>query len=112
MIILTNPHNPSGVTAPRESLEAVVRLAESVGGRVLVADHVLHPVPQGRLVPTVDADELLKRTGRNPGVQSDRGSGLPLLRLGRFFEMLMLLDVRENTGLFTELVETAQRFLK
>lgn len=35
------------------------------------------------------------------------GSKFPLARLRRFLEMLMLLDIGKNTGLFTELVETA-----
>ena len=36
LIIVTTPHNPSGVMATRESLEAVGRLAERTGAHVLV----------------------------------------------------------------------------
>jgi aspartate/methionine/tyrosine aminotransferase len=36
LIIVTTPHNPSGVMATRESLEAIGRLAERAGSHVLV----------------------------------------------------------------------------
>ena len=36
LIVLTSPHNPSGVIASSDALDAVGRLAESVGARVLV----------------------------------------------------------------------------
>ena len=36
LIVVTNPHNPSGVVAGREALEAVGRIAEDVGAKVLV----------------------------------------------------------------------------
>ena len=36
LIVLSNPHNPSGVLASPDSLDAVARLAEANGARVLV----------------------------------------------------------------------------
>lgn len=47
LVVITNPHNPTGALAGDEELEAVGRLAERVGARVLVDEVYLDSVPGG-----------------------------------------------------------------
>ncbi len=47
LVVLTNPHNPTGVLAGDADLEAVGRLAERAGARVLVDEVYLDSVPGG-----------------------------------------------------------------
>lgn len=50
LVVLTNPHNPTGVYTPPDVLEAVGRRAEEVGARVLV-DEVYLETLQGDDLP-------------------------------------------------------------
>ncbi len=45
LIVITNPHNPSGVLASDDDLEAVGRIGEKAGAKVLVDEVYLDSVP-------------------------------------------------------------------
>jgi len=51
LIVLTNTHNPSGVLATREALEAVGSIAANVGARVLVDEVYLDTLVDGSAPP-------------------------------------------------------------
>ncbi len=70
MVVLSSPHNPSGVVASRESLDALARIAEKVGIHVLVDEVYLdaalgekHP-PAATLSPAfISSNSLTKSWG-------------------------------------------------
>jgi aspartate/methionine/tyrosine aminotransferase len=61
LIILTSPHNPTGVIAERQALEAVGRLAESQGAHVLV-DEVYLDASDAELPPAVTLGDVFLST--------------------------------------------------
>jgi len=70
LIIISNPHNPTGAFTPPETLRAVGELADSVGAKVLVDEvyldsiHGTEVVPAATLSPTfVSTSSLTKAYG-------------------------------------------------
>lgn len=58
ILLLSNPHNPSGTVNSREELEGVARLARQYGGRV-VSDEIHAPLimPTSRFVPYLSVSD-------------------------------------------------------
>jgi len=61
LIILTSPHNPTGVIAERQALEAIGRLAESQAAYVLV-DEVYLDTSDAELPPAVTLGDIFLST--------------------------------------------------
>lgn len=68
LIVLSSPHNPSGVVATDEALRAVGELAQRIGAWVLVDEvyldtiRVLPPVPSARLHPRLISTSSLTKS--------------------------------------------------
>ncbi len=63
LVVLTNPHNPTGVLDPPATLEAIARVAERVGAHVLVDEAYLDlAVPAGSVVPAATRSDSLIST--------------------------------------------------
>ena len=77
LIVLSNPHNPTGVLASEESLEALARLAEASGIFVLVDEVYQDTVFQGRQPPAATQSPALISTN---GLT--KAYGLSALRCG------------------------------
>ncbi len=77
MILLSNPHNPTGVLAPPEVVDGVARAAGHAGALVLVDEVYLE---------TVEGDAPVPAATRSPGCISTnsltKAYGLPALRCG------------------------------
>lgn len=61
LIIVTSPHNPSGVIVTREALDEVGRIAESNGAHVLVDEVYLDATTAGRGASVTPADTAAAR---------------------------------------------------
>jgi hypothetical protein len=62
LIVLTSPHNPTGVVVPGEVLDDLARLARDVGARILVDEVYLDAVYEGRPPPAATRDEVFVTT--------------------------------------------------
>src|SRR5262249_15124424 len=63
LIIVTNPHNPSGVLADPEALEAIGDIARAHGARVLLDEVYLDLAQTAADGPAVKADRTFARRG-------------------------------------------------
>jgi aspartate/methionine/tyrosine aminotransferase len=77
LIILTNPHNPSGIVADEASLDEVGAIAESVGARVLVDEVYLEAVHGRTLLPAARRSDVFVSTN-----SLTKAYGLASLRCG------------------------------
>ncbi len=77
LIVLSSPHNPSGVVASSESLEALAGVAESAGIPVLVDEVYQDTVLAGRPVPAAAISPLFISTN-----SLTKSYGLASLRCG------------------------------
>ena len=73
LIVVSNPHNPTGVLASEESLQALARLAEKAGALVLVDEVYQDTVLRGRQPPAatrspvfLSTNSLTKAYGLSP----------------------------------------------
>jgi hypothetical protein len=62
LIVITNSHNPSGVLAPPGALDAVGRLAEAAGARVLVDEVYLEATLQHDVRPAATRSDVFITT--------------------------------------------------
>lgn len=76
LIVLTTPHNPSGVMAERDSLAAVGRLAERTGARVLVDEVYLDAADPGSSPAALLGDAFISTSSLT------KSYGLAALRCG------------------------------
>ena len=77
LVVLSNPHNPTGVQASGESLEALARLAESSGVLVLMDEVYQDTVLQGRQPPAATRSPVFLSTN-----SLTKAYGLSALRCG------------------------------
>ena len=77
VIVLSDPHNPSGVLAPENQLDALAALAEEKGIEVLVDEVYLDVVPPPRRAPAATRSERFLSTN-----SLTKAYGLSSLRCG------------------------------
>ncbi len=77
LIVVTSPHNPSGVVADEQDLSALARAAERVGVPVLVDEVYLDAVFEGRPAPAASRSAALISTN-----SLTKAYGLASLRCG------------------------------
>jgi aspartate/methionine/tyrosine aminotransferase len=63
LVIVTNPHNPSGVLADPEALEAIGQIARAHGAHVLLDEVYLDIAQTSAEGPAVEADRTFARRG-------------------------------------------------
>jgi hypothetical protein len=62
LIVITSPHNPSGVVTPPAVLDEIARAAEAIGAHVLVDEVYLDAVYAGRPAPAATRGEVFLST--------------------------------------------------
>ncbi len=77
LVILSNPHNPSGVLASEDSLEEIARVAGAAGIHVLVDEVYLDTVLEGRQAPAATRSPVFISTS-----SLTKAYGLASLRCG------------------------------
>lgn len=77
VVVLSDPHNPSGVLAPDQQLDAVAAIAEKKGIEVLVDEVYLDVVPPPRRAPAATRSERFLSTN-----SLTKAYGLSSLRCG------------------------------
>jgi len=77
LVILSNPHNPSGVLASEDSLEEIARVAEAAGIHVLVDEVYLDAVADGGRKPAATRSAVFISTS-----SLTKSYGLASLRCG------------------------------
>ncbi len=77
LVVLSNPHNPSGVLASEVSLEGLARVAVSAGVHVLVDEVYLDAVPEGGQAPAATRSPVFISTS-----SLTKSYGLASLRCG------------------------------
>ena len=102
LIIVTNSHNPSGVLAPPDDLEAIGRVAEAAGAHVLVDEVYLEASLRHDVVPAAARSEVFVSTN-----SLTKAYGLSGLRCGWVLaspavarRVRRTRDVVDGTGVF------------
>lgn len=102
LVVLTNPHNPSGVLLPPDTIDRIAARAEEVGAHVLVDEVYLEsvfdadPTPAAARSPAVISTNSLTKTWGLPGLRCGWAIADPAVAEA----MRRVRDVMEGTGSF------------